>query len=123
MAFTYTGTSTILNGSISIYPDGASSSITFDITKQPLNLPFVTGNGPSTIIGNPVSFTVTGTDANGNHNQTIKYDTSFSYNPATFEITVSFIKDPTPSNANAPDIMPSDSTSTTLTFAFLYPSI
>jgi hypothetical protein len=118
MAFSYNGTSTVVGGSVTIYPDGISSSITFNVTEQPFNLPFVAGNCPLSIVGTPsYSFTV----STGNQ-ETYKYDTSFSYNPTTFEVSIVLTKDPSNIFSFEPAVAPVGIIGT-LGFTFLYSGI
>lgn len=89
MAFSYNsiGTSTPDGINVNLYPDGTSSSVTFNVTEQPFNLPFSAGNGPTSVTG-PTSFSFTGNISGTS--KTFEYDMAFSYNPTTFEVTITF---------------------------------
>jgi|SRR5882672_4170107 len=102
MAFSYTGTATVSSGNIGIFPDGTSTSVTFDVTKQPFNLPFAAGNCPSSVVGT-TSYSLA---ANPPGSQAYKYNITYSYDPLTFEVTITFTKDLGSLYASEPDAMP-----------------
>jgi len=120
MAFQFTGLdSTAQSANIVVYPDGVSSILIFDVTKQPFNYPFSTGIGPLSIVGpKSVSF-VTPTSGNGSW----IYDTVCSYDSSTFKVTVSFTKDLSLANARAPVVIESDATPFPMVFTFQYTSL
>lgn len=118
MAFPFNGTATVNGGTVTIFPDGTSSSVTFDVTKQPFNLPFISGNCPSSVIG-PSSYSVQLNPPNG---VSYKYDTVYSYDPITFQITITFTKDPGAGYVNEPALIPTILTPT-VGFTFQYISL
>lgn len=118
MAFSFnaSGTPNAQGANITIFPDGTSTSITFDVTKQPFNIPFSSGSGPFSVSGQK-NFNFSAT-LNGIP-ETYQYDMSYSYNPSNFEVTITFTKDPGSPYITEPTSIPVTVTPT-IAFSFLY---